>query len=319
MLTFEYFLQQLVTGLANGMLITLVAIGYTLVYGIVEMINFAHGDVFMLGAFSSVTTLQALGAQAVKRVANKDQPPIPETYLWLVIALITSMVFCATLNVLIERLAYRRLRRGSRMAPLISAIGVSFILQNVGIYWKGVSPVNFPRYIPQIDLVKAFGIDSFVRVTTKDVFVFVVTVPLVIALPLFIQRTKLGKAMRATAQDRDAAQLMGIDINRTIALTFLLGGALAGAAGLVSGLYNNTAGFQMGFSYGLNSFTAAVLGGIGNLNGAMLGGVFIGILAAMSDGYLDARWTPIVIFGTLNLVLIIRPSGILGQDLAERA
>ena len=316
---FEFLLQQLITGVANGMLITLIAIGYTLVYGIIEMINFAHGDVFMLGAFSALTFLQLIGAQAVRRVRNVDQAPTPDTYIWLVLAMILAMVFCAALNVIIERFAYRRLRRGGRMAPLISAIGVSFMLQNVGLYWKGASPVNFPRYIPQIDLVKELGIDSFVRFTTKDLFVIVVTVPLVIALTLFIQRTKLGKAMRATAQDRDAAQLMGIDINRTIALTFLLGGALAGAAGLVSGLYNNTAGFQMGFSYGLNSFTAAVLGGIGNLNGAMLGGIFIGVLAAFSDGYIDPRWTPVVIFGTLNLVLIIRPTGILGQDTAERA
>ena len=316
---FEFLLQQLITGIANGMLITLIAIGYTLVYGIIEMINFAHGDVFMLGAFSALTFLQLIGAQAVRRVRNVDQAPTPDTYIWLVLAMILAMVFCAALNVIIERFAYRRLRRGGRMAPLISAIGVSFMLQNIGLYWKGASPVNFPRYIPQIDLVKEMGIDSFVRFTTKDLFVIVVTVPLVIALTLFIQRTKLGKAMRATAQDRDAAQLMGIDINRTIALTFLLGGALAGAAGLVSGLYNNTAGFQMGFSYGLNSFTAAVLGGIGNLNGAMLGGIFIGVLAAFSDGYIDPRWTPVVIFGTLNLVLILRPTGILGQDTAERA
>ena len=316
---FEFLLQQLVTGIANGMLITLIAIGYTLVYGIIEMINFAHGDVFMLGAFSALTFLQLVGAQAVRRVRNVDQAPSPETYLWLVLAMILAMVFCAAPNVMIERFAYRRLRRGGRMAPLISAIGVSFMLQNVGLYWKGASPVNFPRFIPQIDLVKEIGIDSFVRFTTKDLFVIVVTVPLVIALTVFIQRTKLGKAMRATAQDRDAAQLMGIDINRTIALTFLLGGALAGAAGLVSGLYNNTANFQMGFSYGLNSFTAAVLGGIGNLNGAMLGGVFIGVLAALSDGYIDPRWTPVVIFGTLNLVLILRPTGILGQESAERA
>ena len=273
----------------------------------------------MLGAFSALTFLQLVGAQAVRRVRNVDQAPSPETYLWLVLAMILAMVFCAALNVMIERFAYRRLRRGGRMAPLISAIGVSFMLQNVGLYWKGASPVNFPRFIPQIDLVKEIGIDSFVRFTTKDLFVIVVTVPLVIALTVFIQRTKLGKAMRATAQDRDAAQLMGIDINRTIALTFLLGGALAGAAGLVSGLYNNTANFQMGFSYGLNSFTAAVLGGIGNLNGAMLGGVFIGVLAALSDGYIDPRWTPVVIFGTLNLVLILRPTGILGQESAERA
>ena len=139
------------------------------------------------------------------------------------------------------------------------------------------------------------------------------------ALLWFVKYTRLGKAMRATEQNPAVAGLMGIDINRTIALTFLLGGALAGAAGLVSGLYNNTANFQMGFSYGLNSFTAAVLGGIGNLNGAMLGGVFIGVLAALSDGYIDPRWTPVVIFGTLNLVLILRPTGILGQESAERA
>jgi branched-chain amino acid transport system permease protein len=230
------------------------------------------------------------------------------------------MLAMALLNVAIERFAYRPLRRAPRLAPLISAIGVSFILVNVGLLWKGAAPVNFPNYIPRIDIFNEwFKWKTLVYFSTKDLFVIAVTVPLVVALQLFVRNTKMGRAMRATAQDREAAQLMGININRTIALTFFIGGALAGAAGLISGLYNNTAVFTLGFRAGLNAFTAAVLGGIGNLTGAMLGGLFLGIISALSDGYIGARWTPVVVFGLLILVLVFKPSGLLGQASTERA
>jgi len=311
----DFLAQQLLTGVANGMLIALIAIGYTLVYGIIEMINFAHGDVYMLGTFASLTAIQTIALPVPRR---GELPPL-ETYLKLLGVLVFVMLAMALLNLLIERLAYRPLRRAPRLAPLISAIGVSFILVNVGLLWKGAAPVNFPNYIPRVDIFNEwFKLKTVVYFSTKDLFVIAVTLPLVVGLQLFIYRTKVGCAMRATAQDREAAQLMGININRTIALTFLLGGALAGAAGLISGLYNNTAVFTLGFRAGLNAFTAAVLGGIGNLTGAMLGGLFLGIISALSDGYIGARWTPAVVFGLLIVVFVFKPSGLLGQPSSQR-
>jgi branched-chain amino acid transport system permease protein len=312
----DFLAQQLLTGVANGMLIALIAIGYTLVYGIIEMINFAHGDVYMLGTFASLTAIQAINLRPPGRGVN----PGPEMYLQLFGVLVVVMALMALLNTAIERLAYRPLRRAPRLAPLISAIGVSFILVNVGLLWKGPAPLNFPNYVPRIDIFNEwFKMKTVVYFSTKDLFVIAVTLPLVILLQLFVRNTKIGTAMRATAQDREAAQLMGININRTIALTFLLGGALAGAAGLISGLYNNTAVFTLGFRAGLNAFTAAVLGGIGNLTGAMLGGLFLGVISALSDGYIGSRWTPVVVFGLLIMVLVFRPSGLLGQPAAQRA
>jgi branched-chain amino acid transport system permease protein len=312
----EYLAQQLLTGVANGMLIALIAIGYTLVYGIIEMINFAHGDVYMLGTFFSLTAIQV----ANLRPPGRNQLPGADLYLWLLGILVLVMAAMAVLNVVIERLAYRPLRRAPRLAPLISAIGVSFILINIGLLWKGAAPQNFPSFIPRVDIFNdVLKLNTAVYFSTKDLFVIVVTLPLVLGLQLFVRRTKVGKAMRATAQDREAAQLMGIDINRTIAVTFLLGGALAGAAGLISGLYNNTAVFTMGFRAGLNAFTAAVLGGIGNLTGAMLGGLFLGVVSALSDGYIGSRWTPAVVFGLLVVTLVFKPSGLLAQDAGDRA
>jgi len=312
----DYLVQQLLTGLANGMLIALIAIGYTLVYGIIEMINFAHGDVFMLGTFISLTAVQLVRL----RPPARNELPGVGVYLTLLGVMVVAMAATGLLNVVIERLAYRPLRRAPRLAPLISAIGVSFILINVGLLWKGPAPLNFPNYLPRVDILNdVFKLGTAVYFSAKDLFVIVVTVPLVVALQLFIRRTRVGKAMRATAQDREAAQLMGIDVNRVIALTFLLGGALAGAAGLIAGLYNNTVVFTMGFNAGLNAFTAAVLGGIGNITGALLGSLFLGVVAALSDGYIGSRWTPAVVFGMLVITLVFKPSGLLAQDAGDRA
>jgi branched-chain amino acid transport system permease protein len=195
---------------------------------------------------------------------------------------------------------------------------VSFILLNVGLHWYGASQVRFPDLLPNVDLLREAGLQTAVRFTAKDLFVLVLTAPLLVALNLFVSRTRLGKAMRATAQDREAAALMGININQTIALTFLIGGALAGAAGFLSGLYNNSAWFQQGFRGGLMAFTAAVLGGIGNLTGAVLGGMIIGILSALSDFYFDPRWTQAVVFAILILIMVFRPSGLLGEQVPEK-
>ncbi|HEY3111001.1 MAG TPA: branched-chain amino acid ABC transporter permease [Chloroflexota bacterium] len=307
----QLLLQILLIGVSNGAVIALIALGYTLVYGIIEFINFAHGDLFMLGTMFALTLVQTL---VLRRTT-----PGPELAIALVAILVLSMVFCATVNIAIERLAYRPLRSAPRLAPLISAIGMSFILINIGQHWKGASPVDFPNLLPNIDIVSdVLGLESSVSYTTKDLFVLAVAVPLMIALRLFVGGTRLGKAMRATAQDREAAALMGIDINLTIALTFLIGGALAGSAGFIFGLYNNTAWFLQGFRGGLMAFTAAVMGGIGNLTGAFLGGMLIGILSAFSDFFFDPRWTQPVVFALLILTLVFRPAGILGQVVREK-
>lgn len=313
----EQLLQILLIGLTNGCLIALIAIGYTLVYGIIELINFAHGDVFMIGTMVALTTVtwipSLFGVRHPLLLAG------PEAALLLVAALVLSIVVCALLNVAIERFAYRRLRRAPRLAPLISAIGVSFILMNVGLHWKGASPVDFPDLIPRVEVLEGIGVHTSVHLLLKDLVVMALALPLAYALTLFIQRTRLGKAIRATAQDREAAAMMGIDVDTAIMLAFLLGGALAGAAGMMYGLYNNSAWFFQGFRNGLYAFTAAVMGGIGNIAGAFLGGLLIGLIAAFSDFFIDPRWTQVVVFGILILILVFRPMGLLGQQTPERA
>jgi branched-chain amino acid transport system permease protein len=325
--------QFLIIGIANGAILAIVALGYTMVYGIIELINFAHGDVYMIGVFTSLTVLSLTGA-----LDTTD--PVRIT-IGLVLALVISVIFCAFLNAAIERLAYRRLRNAPRLAPLISAIGMSFILENIGLIWAsqswlvpsfgttgGASQKNFPDLISA--LVKTTGFNGGdvnvlilsginLRLTLKDLIVIVLAGILMIGLHLFVQRTTLGKAMRATAQNRDAAKMLGIDIDRVISATFLIGGGLAGAAGLMSGLYNNTAWWFMGFRAGLFAFTSAVLGGIGNIPGAMLGGFLIGLLASFSDGYLNASWTEAWVFAVLVLILLLRPTGLLGEQTGEKA
>jgi branched-chain amino acid transport system permease protein len=315
---YEQVLQVLLIGLANGAIVALIALGYTLVYGIIELINFAHGDVFMIGTMVSLTLITWVPSMlGVKQPSNL--PPLTIAFL-LIGALAASIAVCAILNMGIERIAYRRLRNAPRLAPLISAIGVSFILVNVGLVWKGASQVNFPDLLPRVDIFRdVFHINTLVLFTLKDLFVILLAVPLMIALTFFVSRTRLGKAMRATAQDRTAAAMMGIDINMTIALTFLIGGGLAGAAGLIYGLYNNSAWFFQGFRAGLYAFTAAVMGGIGNIQGAFLGGLLIGVAAAIADTVLDPRWTQAVVFGLLVIILIFRPTGLLGEETTERA
>lgn len=325
----QLLLRQLIIGLTNGAYIALIALGYTLVYGIVELINFAHGEVYMVGAFLSLSLVGLFGLT--------DQTPYAVRIPMMLLVLVLTMLATALLNSTIERLAYRRLRNAPRLAPLISAIGVSFVLQNLGLLWgylrfpafngvmgsNAVAPKSFPQLIPNNNLLEPlagiFGEGFRVRLTLKDLVVIVVSVTLLVALYLFVQRTKIGKAMRATAQDRDASALMGIDVNRTITLAFLLGGALAGAAGFLVGMYNGTVVYTMGFTAGLRSFTAAVLGGIGNIMGSMLGGLLIGLISALSDQYLSAKWTNAVVFGILVLILVFRPTGLLGEDVQQKA
>jgi branched-chain amino acid transport system permease protein len=314
----EDVLQVLLIGVANGAIVALVALGYTLVYGIIELINFAHGDLFMLGTMTALTLVTWVTAQV--GVRNPLQLPVPILILAIVAMLIVSAIVCAAINVFIERVAYRRLRNAPRLAPLITAIGMSFVLINIGLIWKSPRQLNFPDVIPRVDIFQdVFGIKTGLLFTLKDIIVILLAVPLMIGLNLFVQRTRLGKAMRATAQDRDAAAMMGIDINLTIALTFLLGGALAGAAGTIYGMYNNSAYFLQGFRNGLYAFTAAVMGGIGNIQGAFLGGMMIGIIAAASDRIGDPRWTEAVVFALLVVVLIFKPTGLMGEETTVRA
>lgn len=301
----QLFLQQLVNGLSLGGIYALIALGYTMVYGIIELINFAHGDVYTLGSFYTLAILTAFGV-----AGELHGGPLVAA---LVGAIASSMLLCGITNVLIERFAYRPLRNAPRLAPLITAIGVSFILENIMLLWQGPSPIPYPVFVPDYN----FTVGG-VTVQLKQLFVVVLAIVMMVALNLFVYRTKLGKAMRATAQDRDAAQLMGIDINMTIALTFLIAGALAGSAGLVSGVYYGTTWFFNGFNAGLKAFTAAVLGGIGNLAGAMLGGFVIGLVEAFGAQYISDQWTNVIVFSLLVLVLIFRPSGLLGEALPTK-
>jgi branched-chain amino acid transport system permease protein len=303
------FFSQLVIGVTNGAIIALIALGYTLVYGIIELINFAHGDNFMIGSFVGLTVLGGTFFGLGLFSPITDDSGVLIKIVGVLIAMAVAMVACGLLGVGIERVAYKPLRNSPRLAVLITAIGMSFILQNVGLAWKGPAQIPFPELISNANIAPG---DSIVF-RWKDLFVIVVTVPLLIALSYFIQSTKQGKAMRAVAQDKEAAAMVGINVDRTISITFLLGGILAGASGVMYGLFNGITVFNVGFQQGLYAFTAAVLGGIGNLTGAVVGGFLIGIIGAMSDQYVGVRWTAIVIFAVLILVLVFRPRGLLGD------
>ena len=305
------FVSQLLVGITNGAIIALIALGYTLVYGIIELINFAHGDNFMIGSFVGLTVLSGtfLGLGFFAPITAESGAALK--IFGIILALVIAMVVCGLINVGIERVAYKPLRNSPRLAVLITAIGMSFILQNVGLVWKGASQIPFPGLISDDNALA--GITDAVAYRWKDLFIVLVTIPLLVGLSYFIQRTKQGKAMRAVAQDKEAAAMMGINVNRTISITFLLGGILAGASGVMFGLFNGTTVFSLGFRQGLFAFTAAVLGGIGNLTGAVLGGIVIGVIGSMNDQYIGVRWTDIVIFTVLILVLVFRPRGLLGD------
>ena len=286
----------------------LVALGYTMVYGIIELINFAHGDLFTLGAY--VGTI-VLGLFAV----DENNFSLLNLAALLIVFPVVMLVM-AGVNVTIERVAYRPLRRAPRLAPLITAIGMSFVLEGVMFLWSGPATVHFPDILPHGAAFQTYIGGVFI--SFKDAFVVVTSAILVALLAVFINRSKLGKAMRATAQDQDAAQLMGIDINRTIAATFFIGALLAGAGGIIWGLYFNNIEYHLGFRTGLIAFTSAVFGGIGNIPGAALGGLIIGLVSAYSDSYVGSTWTEVVIFGILIGVLVLRPTGLLGMRVPEK-
>jgi branched-chain amino acid transport system permease protein len=305
-----YFITIAFIGLTNGAVYALVALGYTLVYGILELINFAHGDVFMLGGMISATTVISLfGLTAGSGTGTLVGA--------IVGSLVIAMVACGLLNAVIERVAYRPLRGAPRLAPLITAVGVSFILEDVAIGWKGVGYVSVPNVLPTGNVFSIGGVNY----TWEKFIVVLVTVPVLAALIWLVQRTRQGKAMRATAQDRDAAAMMGIDVDRTISFTFLLAGALAGAGGLLFALYFGQLHYDTGFTLGLIAFTAAVLGGIGNLPGAVLGALLIGFIQAFNEGLRwhtpGSNWTESIVFSILILILVFRPQGLLGEHTPE--
>jgi len=302
-------LQQTVNALSIGAIYALIALGYTMVYGIIELINFAHGDIFMLGAFLSVVFLGAIMGQS-SGVTN-----VPLLLFLLVGALAFTMPIVALINVSIERAVYRPLRNAPKVAPLICAIGVSFILQNVALQVAGSGDRAAPQVFP-LQWQIPFGGAS---ISLLSIFIFVLAMVLMLLLQTFVSRSRLGRAMRATAQDREASALMGVDANQTIALTFLLGGALAAAAGVVWGLRFGYVRFDLGFNSGLKAFTAAVLGGIGNISGAVLGGFVIGFIENMASALGYSRWSEFLVFMILTFVLIFKPTGILGQASGDRA
>ena len=298
--------NNFVDGLSNGAIWALVALGYTLVYGIIELINFAHGDLFTIGSFVSFGMWGTIGLTLTTGPVG--------LIVGLFVTLVVAMLACASLNVMIERVGYRPLRNAPRLAPLITAVGFSFILQNVALLWLGGTPRGIPDLIDsQSELFSLGG----VSVSNGDVLAIAVTAPLVLLLTTFVARTRFGKAMRATAQDPDAARLMGINVDTTIALTFVLGGLMAGAAGLIYALYQTTVWFFAGFTAGLIAFTAAVMGGIGNLKGAVLGGLIIGFIQQLSDNRIGAEWTPAIVFAYLVLIMVFRPQGLLGEETRE--
>ena len=299
--------NNLLDGLSNGSIWALVALGYTLVYGIIELINFAHGEVFMIGSFVSFAVWSDV-------LGLTPQSAVLGLVGGLLVTLVAAMLVSGSLNVLIERVGYRPLRAAPKLAPLITAVGFSFILQNVGLLWLGGSPEGVPDLIRSQDEMLNIG---GVSVTRGDALALAVTIPLVILLVTFIQQSRLGKAMRATAQDPEAARLMGINVDTTISLTFLLGGLMAGAAGLIYALYQTTIWYFQGFTAGLVAFTAAVMGGIGNLQGAVLGGLIIGCIQQISDNRIGSEWTPAIVFVYLVLIMVFRPQGLLGEETRE--
>jgi branched-chain amino acid transport system permease protein len=302
--------QQFTNAMTLGAIYALVALGYTMVYGIIELINFAHGDVFMVGAFVSLALLQN-----VFHATGPITDPIP-LILTLAALFLASMLLMGVVGVVIERFAYRPLRHAPRLAPLITAIGVSFILQNIISAIPGFG--TSPRPVPQIFPVVRFDILGG-QVGLINIFMVVVALLLMIALQVFVSQTRLGRAMRSTAQDREAAQLMGVDINQTIAITFFLAAALAGAGGVIQGQYFGSIQFNLGFNAGLKAFTAAVLGGIGNTTGAALGGFVIAFIEVFATNLGFSLWSEVAVFTVLILVLVFRPAGLLGQQLGERA
>jgi len=297
-----YVLQQSLNALQLGSIYALIALGYTMVYGVLQLINFAHGEVFMTGSFAG---LLAAGAMA-------SIPGIPAPVRFL-LALLAAMAACAVLGIVLERSAYRPLRRAPRLAPLITAIGASYFLQNAVMLTLGSQQHPYPDLVGE----RSFTVGG-ATISLVQVLIVVIATALMAGLTLFIGRTRTGRAMRACAADREAAQLMGVNTDRIIATTFALGSLLAGAGGVLYGMRYGTIDFFMGYLVGIKAFTAAVLGGIGNVPGAMLGGILLGSIEGIVAGWGASQWKDVVAFGVLVAVLLVRPSGLLGERVADK-
>ena len=302
-------LQQVINGLSLGAMYALLALGFTLVYGILELINFAHFNVFMVSSFIGMWALELLGLSGQSTVLTGLA--LVGT---LIFAFLVTMVSAGVLGVAIERIALRPLRNVRGTAAMITTIGVSYILFNVILLTVGASSMNYPNPMPVVrwDVGGA-------TLQLREALIWSIALLLMIALHLFVNRTRLGKAMRATAQDAEAARMMGIDVDRVVVTAFFLGSALAGAAALIFGLYYNFTSFIIGYTAGLRAFTAAVLGGIGSVTGAMVGGVLIGLIESLGGHFFATRWADVIIFSILVLVLVFMPSGLFGRPAAVRA
>ncbi|HET6607481.1 MAG TPA: branched-chain amino acid ABC transporter permease [Rhodopila sp.] len=299
----DLLLQQTINGLSLGAMYALLALGFTLVYGILELINFAHFNVFMVGSFIAMWTLQMFGLSGQSLILTG----LPLVFV-LVVALTVTMVACGGLGVVIERVTLRPLRNVKGPAAMITTIGVSYILFNIILLSVGADSKNYPNPLPTIRYHLGGAVLDF-----RVVLIWVVAILLMGGLHVFVQRSRLGKAMRATAQDAEAARMMGVEVDKIIIMAFFLGSALAGAGGMIFGLYYNFTSFIIGFTAGLRAFTAAVLGGIGNVPGAMVGGVLIGLIEAMSGQFIATAWTDVIIFSILVLVLVFKPAGLFGR------
>jgi len=305
----HYFFAELLNGLTLGSLYALIALGYTMVYGVLKLLNFAHGDVFMVGAYIGWFVLNALG--------SPTKPVLPLVPL-LVLAFAAAMVGCGGLGVVIERFAYRPLRRAPRIAPLITALGVSYLLEQSAVLLWGANPRQYNLFeLRNGELFSSFTIGN-ITIQYAQIFVISSALLLMVALTLFVGRTRTGKAMRAVSFDTEAASMMGIDIDRVIMATFLIGSALAGAAGVMWGVIQSSLNPYMGFGVGLKAFTAAVVGGIGNIGGAMLGGLLIGIAETFTSAYLSSIFQDLIVFSILVAFMLVRPTGIRGTPVLQK-
>jgi branched-chain amino acid transport system permease protein len=310
----DIFLQQIVNGLVLGSIYALIALGYTMVYGVLGIINFAHGEVLMIGAMVSLSLLRLIMGMTA------DLPG----WLTLLIVLPLTMAFCAGLSYWIERIAYRPLRNAPRLAPLISAIGMSILLQTIAMLIWSRNPMTYPQLLPSSPIELG---STGATITGKEIVIIVTALIVMCGLLFLVEKTKLGRAMRATAEQTQIASLMGVNPNRVISITFMLGGALAGLAGVMIASNYGNVHFYMGFIPGLKAFTAAVLGGIGNLQGAMLGGLLLGLIESLGAGYIGeltggvfgSNYQDIFAFLVLILVLVLRPTGLLGEKVSDRA
>jgi len=306
-LTVDYFLQQLINGLTLGAVYGLIAIGYTMVYGIIGMINFAHGEIYMIGAFVTVISFVVLGLAGAHNVA-----------VMLMIVLAVSIAVTSLYGWTVERVAYRPLRHAPRLAPLISAIGMSVLLQNYVQLLQGAR-VKTMQPVLQGGFTLTRRADGFVvSISYLQIVIIALTLALMSGVTLVIQRTPLGRAQRACEQDKVMAALVGINVDRTISMTFVIGAALAAIAGFMVTMYYGVVDFFMGFLAGMKAFTAAVLGGIGSLPGAMLGGLLIGLIESFWAGYVNAQYKDVAVFGILMLVLMVRPNGLFGRPEIEK-